>query len=175
VRVRQIHAARGIAGHAFGVFSGRQDMVEAALVLAEARGRAHGRWIGSILLARPDAAVVARVGAGRWGFSSTGDPLMEEARVIGTVVSTQRVAALRGRKLVWIAPLDASGAPDGAPLVAVDVTQSGPGSRVIFVRSREAAEALEDPFCPVDAAVLGIVDESVCAPRGQATDRNARA
>jgi hypothetical protein len=58
----------GIAGHAFGVFSGRQDMVEAALALAETRGRAHGRWIGSILLARPDDAVTARIREGRWGF-----------------------------------------------------------------------------------------------------------
>lgn len=68
VRLLQVHLARGIAGHAFGVFSGRQDMVEAALALAETRARAHGRWIGSTLLARPDATVASRVRAGRWGF-----------------------------------------------------------------------------------------------------------
>lgn len=90
---------------------------------------------------------------------------MEEARVLGTVVATTAVPSLRGRKLVWITPIDATGEPAAPPLVAVDVTQSGPGSRVIFVRGREAAEALSDPFCPVDAAVLGIVDESICPPR----------
>jgi len=85
---------------------------------------------------------------------------MEEARIIGTVVANQAVPSLRGRKLVWIAPLDESGAESSARLVAVDVTQAGRGSHVIFVRGREAAQALEDPFCPIDAAVLGIVDES---------------
>ena len=84
---------------------------------------------------------------------------MEHARVLGTVVATEAVPALRGKKLIWIQPLDEIGRPAGAPLVAADVTQSGPGARVIFVRSREAAEAMEDPFCPLDAAVLGIVDQ----------------
>jgi ethanolamine utilization protein EutN len=87
---------------------------------------------------------------------------MEEARVLGTVVATAAVPALSGRKLLWITPIDAEGAPLSGPLVAVDVTQAGPGTRVIFVRSREAAEALDNPFTPVDAAVVGIVDESRC-------------
>lgn len=85
---------------------------------------------------------------------------MEEARVIGTVVVNQAVPALRGRKLLWIQPLLDSGEEGGSPVVAIDVTQSGPGTRVIFVRGREAAQALAESFCPVDAAVLGIVDES---------------
>lgn len=91
---------------------------------------------------------------------------MEEARVLGTVVATSCVPALGGKKLVWIEPTDAGGVGSGARLVAVDLTASGTGSRVIFVRSREAAEALEDSFCPVDAAVLGIVDESWSRERG---------
>jgi ethanolamine utilization protein EutN len=85
---------------------------------------------------------------------------MEEATVQGTVVATRAVPSLRGLKLVWITPHDAAGLPTDSYAIAVDVTQSGRGSRVIFVRSREAAQALADPFCPVDAAVLGIVDES---------------
>jgi microcompartment protein CcmL/EutN len=68
VRLLQIHLTRGIAGKAFGIFEGRQDMVEAALDLAAERGRAHGRWVGTTLLARPDAALVTRVLAARWGF-----------------------------------------------------------------------------------------------------------
>jgi len=85
---------------------------------------------------------------------------MEEARVLGTVVANQAVPALGGRKLLLIAPVDEHDRPCADPLVAVDVTQAGPGTRVIFVRGREAAEALENPFTPVDAAVVGIVDES---------------
>lgn len=68
VTLLPLHLARGIAGHGFGLFSGRQDMVEAALALAEERGRSHGRWIGSTLLARPDEALLERVRMGRWGF-----------------------------------------------------------------------------------------------------------
>jgi ethanolamine utilization protein EutN len=96
---------------------------------------------------------------------------MEEAVVIGTVVATQAVPSLRGRKLLWITPVDETGDPIAPPLVAVDVTQSGRGSRVIFVRGREAAEALEDPFCPADAAVLGIVDESRIGTPSSRADR----
>jgi ethanolamine utilization protein EutN len=92
---------------------------------------------------------------------------MEEATVIGTVIATQAVGSLRGRKLVWITPVDETGAALSDPIVALDVTQSGRGSRVFFVRGREAAQALEDPFCPVDAAVLGIVDHSRMLPMNQ--------
>jgi microcompartment protein CcmK/EutM len=80
--------------------------------------------------------------------------------VLGRVVVNQAVPSLKGRKLLWIQPLDADGEDFGPPCVAVDTTQSGPGVRVFFVRSREAANALDDPFCPADAAILGIIDES---------------
>lgn len=85
---------------------------------------------------------------------------MDEATVVGTVVATAAVPSLAGRKLVWLQPIDEYGEPVGARVVAVDTTQSGPGTRVFFVRSREAAEALDDPFTPTDAAVVGIVDRS---------------
>lgn len=70
VSLPQLHLARGIAGKSFGVFSGRQDMVEAALAIAEARARAHQTWVGASLLARPDAAVARRVLTRPWGFFS---------------------------------------------------------------------------------------------------------
>lgn len=85
---------------------------------------------------------------------------MEEAKVKGTVVATSCVPSLRNRKLLIIQPLDETGADSGAPLVALDTTSAGPGTTVFFVRGREAAEALDDPFCPADAAILGIVDSS---------------
>ncbi len=80
-------------------------------------------------------------------------------RVIGTVVATQRIAGLEGRKLLCVRPLDHAGRPNGAPdEVAVDVAQAGPGDLVFLVGSREAALAVEPSFVPVDAAVVGIVD-----------------
>lgn len=45
-------------------------------------------------------------------------------------------------------------------MVAADaIHMAGPGERVYFVASREAAVALEDSFVPVDHAILGIVDQ----------------
>jgi ethanolamine utilization protein EutN len=56
-------------------------------------------------------------------------------------------------------PLTFALAEEGQPFVAVDTVRSGPGDVVFFVEAREAAKALEDPFNPVDAAIMGIVDE----------------
>ena len=67
-RLLRLHLTKGIAGKAFGLFSGRQDSVEAALAMAEERGRAHGRWVGATLLARPDALLVRHVLREPWGF-----------------------------------------------------------------------------------------------------------
>jgi microcompartment protein CcmK/EutM len=43
--------------------------------------------------------------------------------------------------------------------VAIDLVSAGPGQRVFYVRGREAANALEDPENPADAAIVGIVDD----------------
>jgi len=75
VRCLQIHLTRGIAGKGFAVFEGRQDLVEAALALSEERARAHGRFLGTTLLARPDDALVQRILQFRWGFFEGGEIL----------------------------------------------------------------------------------------------------
>jgi ethanolamine utilization protein EutN len=80
------------------------------------------------------------------------------ARVIGRVVSTQKVAPLRGYPLLWIEPTDARGRSIGEPLVAVDAGQYGEGEWVYYVTSREASLPLRDTFCPVDAAIVGKID-----------------
>jgi len=79
-------------------------------------------------------------------------------RVIGTVVATRKVASLVGERLLVVQPETERGAPMGEPVVAVDLVSAAPGERVYFVRAREAAKALPDPFNPADAAILGIVD-----------------
>lgn len=68
VALLQLHLARGIRGRCFGLVSGRQDMVEAALALAAERGQHHARWVGSTLVANPDPAIFARVLGEPWGF-----------------------------------------------------------------------------------------------------------
>lgn len=85
---------------------------------------------------------------------------MHLARVIGTVVATQKYPGLEGIKLLLLQPLDKHQQPAGEPVVAADATaQAGPDELVFFIASREAALALPVTFVPVDHAVVGIVDE----------------
>ncbi len=84
---------------------------------------------------------------------------MQLARVIGTVVATERYEGLEGVKFLVIQPLDKKLQPRGEALVAADgVHMAGPGELVYYVSSREAALACPETFVPVDDAIVGIVD-----------------
>jgi ethanolamine utilization protein EutN len=85
---------------------------------------------------------------------------MKLARVIGTLVATQKYTGLEGVKFLIVQPLDKQRNPSGQPVVAADGTaQAGPGHLVFIVGVREAALALPVKFVPVDHAIVGIVDE----------------
>jgi len=85
---------------------------------------------------------------------------MQLGRVTGTVVATIKVEGLEGVRFLIVQPLDEHLGSAGRPVVAADaVHMAGPGELVYFVASREAAEALEPRFVPVDHAIVGIVDE----------------
>jgi ethanolamine utilization protein EutN len=85
---------------------------------------------------------------------------MQLGRVTGTVVATIKSDGLEGVKFLVVQPLDKQQEPVGRPVVAADaVYMAGPGELVYFVASREAAEALEPRFVPVDHAIVGIVDQ----------------
>ena len=84
---------------------------------------------------------------------------MNLARVIGTVVATVKYEGLEGQRLLVIQPHDHMQEPRGRPVVAVDAVQAGPGDLVHTASSREAALALDPSFVPVDAAIIGIVDQ----------------
>jgi len=86
---------------------------------------------------------------------------MQFARVIGTLVATQKAQGLEGVKFLVVQPLDKHRQPVGEPVIAADGTaQAGPGELVFIIGSREAALALPEPFVPVDHAIVGIVDEA---------------
>lgn len=93
-------------------------------------------------------------------------------RVIGTVVATVKYEGLEGYRILIVEPIADDGTRNGEPHAAIDATQAGPGDVVFLVGSREAALALEPTFVPVDAAIVGIVDqvdvprEVECASRG---------
>lgn len=85
---------------------------------------------------------------------------MQLARVLGSVVATEKADGLEGVRFLVIQPLDKGQRPSGGTLVAADaVHMAAPGELVYFVSSREAAEALPERFVPVDHAITGIVDQ----------------
>jgi ethanolamine utilization protein EutN len=77
---------------------------------------------------------------------------------MGTVVAEHKVEGLGGVKLLVVQPLNHRREPTGDPIVAADTVRAGPGELVYLTQAREAAQALDDAFVPVDAAIIGIVD-----------------
>ena len=55
--------------------------------------------------------------------------------------------------------VDAGGNPVEANFVAVDRVGSGVGDRALVVAGRSARKALRNPDTPVDAAIVGILDD----------------
>lgn len=84
---------------------------------------------------------------------------MELARVIGTVVSTIKDESLVGFKLLVVQPVDHEDRPTSDAIVALDPLQAGPGDLVAWIGGREAALVIPHELCPVDAAIVQIVDQ----------------
>ena len=85
---------------------------------------------------------------------------MQIARVIGTLVATQKHRKLDGAKLLLVQPLGLDGEPRGATLLTIDSVGAGVGEKVLIViEGRAAGDALRRKAAPVDAAIIGIVDE----------------
>lgn len=80
------------------------------------------------------------------------------ARVVGTVVATRKDERLVSSKLLVARPVDPSGKMNGAYLVAVDTVDAGVGETVLIVSGSSARMAAGLKDCPVDAAIVGIVD-----------------
>ena len=84
---------------------------------------------------------------------------MQIARVIGTVVATQKHEKFEGAKLLLVQPVALDDTPRGTPLLAVDSVGAGVSEKVLVViEGRAAGEALGRKGAPVDAAVIGIID-----------------
>jgi len=84
---------------------------------------------------------------------------MQIARVVGTVVSTQKHPKFEGAKLLLVQPLNLDDSPRGTALLAVDGVGAGVHETVLIVlEGRAAGEALGKKAAPVDAAIVGIVD-----------------
>ena len=82
------------------------------------------------------------------------------ARVVGTVVATQKDPKLDGSKFLIVVPVDPDGTLGNGYVVAVDTVDAGVHETVLCVRGSSArmAQGLGDR--PVDTAIIGIVDHA---------------
>ena len=82
------------------------------------------------------------------------------ARVVGEVVSSHKRPQFEGAKLLILQPETPHGGKAGTSLLAIDSVGAGRGELVIAVlEGRAAGEALGKQHAPVDAAIVGIVDQ----------------
>jgi len=81
------------------------------------------------------------------------------ARVIDTVVATQKHNSHVGRKILLVQPLDLEGQDAGDPIVALDSVSAGIGDRVLVVQEGfSAMTSVGRPDSPIDASVIGVID-----------------
>ena len=82
------------------------------------------------------------------------------ARVVGTVVATQKQEAHEGKKSLLLQPLNLEGQPAGDVVVGLDAVDAGVGDRVLVVQEGfSAMTSVGHTDSPIDAAVIGVVDE----------------
>lgn len=91
---------------------------------------------------------------------------MHLGQVRGTVVATVKVPSLHAQRILWVQPMTFDRRPDGPAFAAVDLVSAGRGEWVLYVKGREAANALADKFNPADRAILSIVDAITREERG---------
>ena len=80
------------------------------------------------------------------------------ARILGTVVSTQKDERLIGKKLLIVKPINLDGTDQSGYVVAVDTVGAGFHERVIVVGGSSARMAEGNKDCPVDSAIIGVID-----------------
>jgi ethanolamine utilization protein EutN len=80
------------------------------------------------------------------------------AKIVGTVVATRKDPRLVSSKLLIARAMDPRGKAEGGYLVAVDTVDAGIGETVLIVSGSSARMASGLKDCPVDAAVVGIID-----------------
>ena len=81
------------------------------------------------------------------------------ARVIGSVVASQKQASHEGKKILLLQPLDLDDQPLGDVVVALDAVDAGVGDRVLAVQEGfSAMTSVGHTDSPIDAAVICVVD-----------------
>lgn len=81
------------------------------------------------------------------------------AKVIGTIVSTQKDPNLSGKKILLCREVDHEGNPLKSYHVAVDAVQAGEGNFVLLSYGSSARMTSETKNAPVDAVIMAIIDD----------------
>lgn len=79
--------------------------------------------------------------------------------VTGNVWATRKDDALSGLKLMIVKRIDKESDVDMMSFVAVDCVGAGIGDQVLVTTGSSARKALDNHSAPVDAAIVGIIDE----------------
>ena len=80
-------------------------------------------------------------------------------RIIGTVVATRKDPRLEGKKLLICRLIDPDGQDEKGYVIAVDTVDAGFKEQVLLVSGSSARMAQGCKDIPVDAAIVGIVDQ----------------
>lgn len=83
---------------------------------------------------------------------------MLTAKVVDHIWSTRKTEALNGLKLMQ-AEIIGGGINTGQRIIVVDIISAGIGDRVIVTTGSAARRMLGDDDVPVDAVIVGIIDE----------------
>ena len=83
---------------------------------------------------------------------------MHLAKVVGTVVASQKETSLEGIKLLLVRPVDEDGRETGGHLVAADAVGAGPEEIVLLASGSSARQTRLTDKRPVDAVIMAIVD-----------------
>ena len=81
------------------------------------------------------------------------------ARVVGTVVATHKDPRLEGKKLLVLRHVSPEGVDQPGYMIAIDTVGAGYREKVIAVSGSSARMASGMKDCPVDTAIVGIVDD----------------
>ena len=83
---------------------------------------------------------------------------MKLAKVLGTVVATQKDDKLEGLRFLMLGEWGHDNKPTGGSVVAVDSVGAGVGEMVLFASGSSARQTMRTDQKPVDAVVMAIVD-----------------
>ena len=84
---------------------------------------------------------------------------MQIAKVVGTVVSTNKTEKLMGMKMLVVQPLEIETMKEkGSPAVAIDTVGAGTNEVVMLVAGSSSRQTALTDGKPVDMSIVAIID-----------------